>query len=269
MPKKESTKLDRDDLIEAITDGRVMEALAKNLTVLLKPVIESIVRAEVKLIEAALKEEMEKMVRGLVDPHLKALNESVTALKHENKQLKERLDQQEAYSKSDNLLFYGVPESLASQSVSGLETGKEEKGPESNSSTCDLIADICTKRLGIDVGRQDISIAHRLRRGKSGSIRPIIVRFVSRQTRDEVYRARRLLRQPTKSTDHTGTAIFINEQLSKTNSEIYFRTRRLLRNKQISGTWTNGGEVFIKRTLSPDEKPTRITSLSDLPVDIN
>lgn len=243
MPPK-TTKIDRDDLIEAFSEGCVLNALVKCLMLALTPAIEDMVR---KQVETSVNESVEKTLTLIIDPQLKVLNETVSDLKLENENLKDKLNQQEAYSKAENILFYGVPENTSSDAA------------ENKSATYDAIVHICNDNLGISIQREDLSIAHRLRKGKSGSTRPILVRFVSRQTRDDVYRARRLL----KNSENSKT-IFINEQLTKVNAEIYYRTRRLLRNKDITGTWTYGGDVFLKKTTSMEEKPARIRSLKDL-----
>ena len=100
MPKKESAKIDRDDLIDAITDGRVIQALIKSLLVELRPATDDIVRAHVEQLEAALNEKIEDSVNKEVERQTKELRVSVVELKRESESLKERLDQLESYSKA-------------------------------------------------------------------------------------------------------------------------------------------------------------------------
>ena len=77
----------------------------------------------------------------------------------------------------------------------------------------------------------DISIAHRMPKGRSDDTRPIMVRFAARQIRDKVYVARKALRQ---SRCH----IYVNEHLTKSNESLFRECRGLWKNKKIAGTWT-------------------------------
>lgn len=269
MPKKETLKIDRDELIEALTDGRVVEAYTAHLMVSLKAALDDAVREHLKMFEKSFRETMQKEVSELVDTQMKTYEDSMTELMSENAQLKERLEQLEIYSRADNLTIHGIPEKSAAEVVSGQGASDGESLVDSNLATCDLVVELCNKRLGVAVARQDISTAHRLRSGKKEGHRPIVVRFTSRRVRDEVYRARRNLRQSLGSSNHSHKTapVFINEQLTKTNAEIFFRARKLLRCKQITGAWTNNGEIFIKKTSSVNEKPSKIRSIHDLPKD--
>lgn len=281
MPKKESSKIDRDELIEALTEKRVIEAQVKCFMESLTSAIEMAVQKRMKPIEDALDDKVEEAVERITDPKLKSLQKSVSGLREENRLLKESLYQQETFSRADNLIFCGIPESpdsgqpvvsetdnIASGQVTVSGSGNIASNLVNNRLTCNLIVDLCNTKLGIAVTINDISAAHRLQRGKAESSRPIIVRFTSRRIRDEVFNARRLLRPPkgsAESIDQTKTSIYINEHLSKASAEIFFRTRQLLRQKEIAGTWTIGGEVFIKKTS--EGKPIKVRAISELPVE--
>ena len=107
---------------------------------------------------------------------------------------------------------------------------------------------------------QNSSSAYRIPRGLKQKHRPIDIHFATHRVRDAIYRARRGLRD---NSHPSGGAIYINEHLTKGNTEIFARARSLMRDKRISKAWTMAGFVFIKHTNSEADKPRRILSLQD------
>ena len=55
--------------------------------------------------------------------------------------------------------------------------------------------------------------------------------------------------------------IFINEHLTKPNSEIFARVRSLVKDKKFSLAWTWNGHVYFKK--GENSGPTRVHSLLD------
>jgi len=80
-------------------------------------------------------------------------------------------------------------------------------------------------------------------------------------TRDKIYQSKKMLK-PSKGS--TGPQVFINENLTKHNANIFYRAWRLLKDTLISAAWITNGVVYIKISSSLDEKPRRITKLSEL-----
>src|SRR5207248_3851333 len=102
---------------------------------------------------------------------------------------------------------------------------------ESNSSVENTVLEFFRNELHVDISPDDISIAHRLRVGARDSVRPVIVRFNNRKARNKVYSAKSQLK-------NSGKRIFINEHLTKMNSDIFFEARKLVREKKIFAAWT-------------------------------
>lgn len=110
MPKKETCKLDRDDLINAFREERILDALTERLMVTI-----------------------EWIAKRTVDAETKALKESVSALKNKNEHLRERLDQLEIYSRADNLIIHGIGYrrgSTRSETFSGWAAAEGESRKE-------------------------------------------------------------------------------------------------------------------------------------------
>lgn len=170
-----------------------------------------------------------------------------------------------------SLIITGLPETSFAEVAS---EGTPEMTSGSSFATETTVIEFCRNRLGIELSRQDISTAHRIR-GKKDKIRPIIIRFASRRAKDQVYRAKKVLKSSTSvsataSTNmlsaaaSSGPIVFINEHLTKKNSELLFEARQRLKKKEIFRCWTSGGSVYIKRNDSVEAKPKRIDSLDDL-----
>jgi hypothetical protein len=99
-------------------------------------------------------------------------------------------------------------------------------------------------------------MATRIKKGAQHSVRPILVRFSRRVTRDTIYAARRRLFE-------SRAGIFINEHLSKMNSSLFFDARKMVKEHRIHSAWTRGGAVFVKKTSVAI--PTKISKAADFP----
>ena len=115
--------------------------------------------------------------------------------------------------------------------------------------------------LQVPVRKADISFAYRILNKTKGAPRPLIIGFVGRWVRDEVFAARKSLWYPPSS---KSSSIYINDHLTRSNSLILAKTRRLLKDKKIHSTWTTGGTVLIRLSDSSNEKPTKVLSLQQL-----
>lgn len=245
-----------DELVEAVVEEKVLDAIIARLDEKITKTIQKLLKAQTDELKAS----MEKIACNVAEKLIAPVNDKIDILSKENTVLKSRIEQLEVYSRSDNLIFHGLPESDTSEIVSGHDSHASHATTpaESHGRTEKAVMDLCEESLGVVLDLADISTAHRIPRGKGDKVRPIIVRFTTRRIRDDVYRARRKLRE------RQSTPVYINENLTRSNAHIFSEARRLLKIKKISGTWTNGGFVFIKRTTNPGEKPDKITDIEDL-----
>ena len=242
-----------DEVLKALLDRSVMESIAKQIT----PIIESTVKK-------CVAEEMMKFSTSLSTTE----KASETALSKANSccndvaVLSNKLNDLENYLQRDNLIIQGVPRLSLAAATSTTAGGATLRSNESSEELTTYIIKLCSDKLNITVTSSDISTAHRLRlpSSQSGTHTPqyppsIIVRFTNRRTRDSIYRARTQLK---------GTKIFINEQLSTANNLIFKKAREMKKMKAIFTCWSFNGEVFVRRSNTPQCSPLCIKSINDL-----
>jgi len=150
-----------------------------------------------------------------------------------------RLELLETYTRVDNVIIKGLPE-LSAEAAAAEQVGN---GPSSSESTLKCVLDFFRNQLGLSTTPADISIAHRMPKGKFEKVRPTIVRFTNRRMRDTVYKARKQLRlcQVQRS------PIYINEHLTKHSEVLFSQCRKLWKEKVISGTWSWHGIIYAKK----------------------
>ena len=253
FPKKSTT----DEFVEALLEPRVVEAISVAMADTISKLIQSTL--EVKL-EALL-----NRVAALETQADTAQTERTT-LAEENKELRQRLEDIDAYSRSDNLVFHGLKTSTYSEAV-GV---RSEDASSSQGSHSDLPNDIhldceraviefCNTVLNVPLSKSDISLAHRLPK-RPTDLRPagVIVRFTNRRARNAVFYGRRALKKG-------DVRVFVNEQLTTSRAAILKEGRKLVKEKKLQGAWTNNGSVYIRLSDLPTSRPVKVQSIRDLP----
>lgn len=225
-----------DDLITALRDDRVLEAIG-----------------------------------ALFENKLHSLLESVTELKRDNERLKanatklqSQLDQANAritaldsYSRSDNLIITGLPFSTSAE-VASVPHDNSALPATTNQATEKAVLQLCASlHLETPKTAADISVAHRLKKSSNSNLAPIVVRFTNRKARDAVYSARRSLK-------NRSDRIYINEDLTKPVAELFHEARKLVKIKKLFSSWTSGGSLFVKESSAPEYRPRKITEMNEL-----
>lgn len=152
--------------------------------------------------------------KTFLEKMLNAVHDALSSRDQKIKELEDRIELQEQYSRSNNLCIFGVPESQAE---------KVE----------DVIVKICSDKLNLNISTADIDCCHRLK-GKEGTHRPIIVRFCRRSIRNDVYRAKNKLK---------GTKTVIREDLTKARISV---VKSLINKTSYRDVFTNNGNIFVK-----------------------
>lgn len=162
-----------------------------------------------------------------------------------------RADELDQYIRRNNIRIYGV----------------KEDGEDADSGLCERkILDIIHNKLELkDVTASDIEAAHRLNSqnsatagGNAGAAaqrpptRSIIVRFVSRKTRDSVLYNRRKLKN---------SGITMVEDLTKTNFQLYTKVKE---DELCNKAWTKNGKVMMETKTG---RVSWIKSMADLASD--
>jgi len=162
-----------------------------------------------------------------------------------------RLDDLENYSKSDYHIIRGLPENTcAERASSSTTTVNDNPMAVSHQAVETTFIEFCHDVLGVDLSNGDISNVHRIRAGANDKVRPIIVRFTNRRSRDAVYRSRKLLTPDKK--------IYISKQLTRNSAKLFYEARQLKTQKRLSVAWMQGRQVFVKFTSDPVVRPTLV-----------
>ena len=171
------------------------------------------------------KDVFKNAIAGVLVPEVTALRKEVTTLKS-------KVDDMEQYTRRNCLKITGVP---------------EERNDNTDVLVMNVINNLVLKENEEKIGIKDISRSHRV-----GKFRPqnrprdIIVKFVSYRDRARVYGNKRNLKaynnNPTKKTD----PIYINEALTQTRSELFRKTRELVKSRKLHSCWTYDGRIYAK-----------------------
>ena len=160
------------------------------------------------------------------DSRIKSLEEKVL-----NQEIS--ADSVEQYSRRANIHVCGIPEA---------DGGGED--------TDEKVLAVLNGKMGMQppVQRHQIERSHRLGRKGDGNgphrPRTVVVRFTSERLRDDVYRARTVLK--THNAEHRDRQIFLNEDLTARRGKLAYDTRQLKKEHKISDCWTTYGKVMMK-----------------------
>ena len=93
----------------------------------------------------------------------------------------------------------------------------------------------------------------------------IIVKFVRREMRERLYRARKRLKSITTADFgfSVNKKIFINESLTPRNKELFKVCLRFKKDNGYKFLWTNAGKIFLRRNADSPVIP--INSSADIP----
>jgi hypothetical protein len=219
------------------------------------------------LVKALQNSEVAEALGAIFDKRLKEVLGTVAALEKEKIVLKRdllaantRIEQLEAHDRKSNLIFTGLTPRSWSEATS--QANADDASAEHTADTEKAVIELVENQLHVPVTPSDISIAHRLKK-KPGNTAPapIIVRFTNYKIRDAIYRARFNLKNVLNS---TGQKLFINEDLTKSVAKLFREARELVKAKSLHGTWTAGGQVFIKRSNHPSCRAKKVSSETEL-----
>ena len=249
-------KIKPEDIAEALLDSKVLEAVAKALHPLLTGTIESAIAKKLDVFNAALSTLKSETLR---------LTEQCGKLSKENAELRKqldfgngRIDDLERYSRCDNLIIRGLPETSIAETASPAPSLRDNAAlRDSHTSVEKTVLSFLKDSLHLDVLPSDISTAHRIRSSAKDSVRPIIVRFSHRRVCNLVYSARAQLKSAKSN-------VFISDHLIKSDSDLFFEACKLLREKKIFAAWTQHGLVHVRFSPDPSTKPTIVRTRADL-----
>ena len=111
------------------------------------------------------------------------------------------------------------------------------------------------KNLGVQINEEDISVSHRLPQNKHNVDKPpiIIAKFVRRDTKENLYRARSKLRHiTTQDLGFQGdNKIYIQESLTQKNKELFRKALKLKKSRDINSSGPIQEEFIFARMRAP------------------
>lgn len=164
-------------------------------------------------------------------------------LKNEIKELKKRMDKNENVLKERNIEIQGIPYI------------KDEK-------LGDTITDI-GKNFGINLKTEDLDYIYRIRnnnRERNDKPGPVIVSFTRRENKEKfmLSRKHRSLYARELGFENSKNQIFINEDLTKVNKDLLWKTRKVKKEKNFKYVWYKLGNIYLRKNDN-----TEIIKISD------
>ena len=161
------------------------------------------------------------------------LREDNTCMKQEIGSLHAKNDKQEQYSRRHILEVKGVP---------------YQKGENTTETVIDIF-----RSMGLHISHRDICRSHRNgRRGKGP--RPIYVKFVRHDVKDQVFAQREVLRDI-----YCYRRVYIDENLTNFRRELYSQVRK----EKDFDHWTYDGAIYVSRIGVQNARVFKIVSHND------
>lgn len=213
----------------------------------------------IKKLQSSICEKLSKEVATLREVTREQDNQ-ISTLQDEVNKLKTAMDDQEQYSRRNNLRITGIP---------------EQEAEDITAVTLEVINKSVCQDEPITVA--DVDRVHRLgKRRDDGTPRPVLLRLSTYQTRSRIYKHRMLLnprrRHGTpgdpwgtrqnmnrveeggvdagRRTGRTGPAghqtVFINEDLTRSKATLLWGARQHKRNNNIKDCWSADGNILVK-----------------------
>ena len=175
-----------------------------------------------------LKSELEKKDKQIGD-----LREELSDMWVKWREVADRQDESEQYSRRNCILIHGIPES------------------EGDAESTDNLVVKVGEAIGADVFTDHIDRSHRLgRKWTEGNgvkyDRPIICKMISHKTKLAMMTKKKKLKSVNTLELFGAEKIYINECLTKKRAMIAKEARHLKKSGEVAETWTRDGIVFVK-----------------------
>lgn len=183
---------------------------------------------------------------------IKPLTDRIAKLEKENLSLLSRVEALDMQSRACDVIIHGMKEVSFAEAASVVDPSTSVASTRTD--TVQAVINTCINELGVNVTLNDIIKAHRIP-GVKGK-RPVLVTFSSRLIRNRIIQAR-------KSLALKKSHLFLNENLTKSNQEIFAKLRQMKKAHQIHSCWSFNGYIFYK--VKAEESPRKAQSMHDLP----
>ena len=201
----------------------------------LQPVlVKSVTAAVTTAVATASKQIMLELRQDIGVVH--AMEADVKALRTKVQSQNFEIDRLEQYSRRENIRVFGV-----------AETADEL--------TNDVIVKVAAD-MGVVITERDISVSHRIGKKTGTKPRPIIAKFVRRDTKTAIMRSKRNL----KGLD-AYKSVFVNDDLTTMRSKLLYELKR---DGSVTRVWTMNGKILCIQEENGKEVKKTIDSPDDL-----
>ena len=163
----------------------------------------------------------------------KALRQQLEEREFKLRVQSDEINNLEQYTRRNSVRIYGI---------------NDRNPKESPIETARTVVQLVNDKLHLSISTADIDIAHRMGRFRSDANRPIICKFISRISKHEVVKARRMLK---------GTAIVIREDLTLQNAKLLEKTSS---HESVVAAWSDDGKILA---LLSNNKKVVVDSKTD------
>ena len=135
-----------------------------------------------------------------------------------------------------------------------------------NENVTEIILSLASK-LDVNLTANDISIAHRLpvkrpRLNSESNVTNrrhpgIIVRFISRPKRNEMYSNRMKAKHISDFPVQSMNKLYVNENLTQRRKRLFWLAKQKAKELNYKFIWTSNGQIFIREDEKADSLPIR------------
>ena len=233
--------------------------------------IKIMMKEEIEIEKDSLKEAVEsiKKIKLEVNKAVDFMNEQFELYRHENKQLKGKVNMLMDKNKelSDQLKEMKEETSSSNLQIDYIERNLKSRNVEisgvpyvQNENVFDLAMKVITK-IDPHMRGDDIEYVRRLK--KKGNNKDIIqgsilVRFKNINKRNYIFRNKKNLAEAKLNSEDTNiTKVFINENLTPKNKNMFYKANCFRKDKNWKFVWTNNGVVYLREKEGSNAFPIR------------
>ena len=96
------------------------------------------------------------------------------------------------------------------------------------------------KCLEVSLNEEDIEKASRIGKNKADKPKKILIQFRKEETKEQIYRKRKILKNNPEG------EFYINEDLTPLTAELFHKTRKCVKRKNLKSCWTYRGNIYVK-----------------------
>ena len=135
--------------------------------------------------------------------------------------------------------------------------------PETENENITEVLTSVFKCLNVNV-LDKISVAHRVPTLNKSKPKPIIVQFVSRESKDMCLKAAKTKKITASQVDarNKNMPVYLNEHLIPSLKELFFHCRKFKNENNFKFAWVKNGKIFIRK--NENSRVIRIVNVDDL-----